>query len=429
MLNFTMSKRLKIFIFSIIAVTVLFFLNINNVRAFLGENLPPQVKIKLKELVLGKKYLDYLDRAEYYSKLNYNQKVFPITQFEKLEFKKIKLSNPDVLEQTHYGKVKKIKSNKFPFFLDTYNNDIIIVTVVGNVKIIKDNNFSSIKNINSNLNNLNNVKVFDIKVVDNFLYVSLDISKVEKDCKYFSLYRAKINEENIVFEKFFDPNKCVKDNLGGRISFGKFNNEQGVILTTSATGEEAIQAQNNDSYQGKILFFSEKGTLPKIISKGHRNPQGLYVDGALILSTEHGPYGGDEINKIVPGNNYGWPIASYGDNYNFEIGKQNYTYKKNHLKNGFAEPIYVFVPSIGISEIIKIPNTFSRYWQDNYFVGSLYGGSLFRIKFDKNFDKIVFSEKIALLGRIRDITFIEKINSFALAMEDHGEIWLLKSSN
>ena len=88
-----------------------------------------------------------------------------------------------------------------------------------------------------------------------------------------------------------------------------------------------------------------------------------------------------------------------------------------------------FVPSIGISEIIKIPNSFSKYWQDNYFVGSLNGGSLYRIKFDKNFNKVIFSEKITLLDRIRDMTFIKDINSFALAMEDHGEIWLLKSSN
>ena len=271
--------------------------------------------------------------------------------------------------------------------------------------------------------------VFWCKVKDNFLYVSLDISGMEKDCKYFSLYRAKIDEENTVFKKIYDPNKCIKNNYGGRISFGKVNNEEGIILTTSATGEDAIQAQNKDSYQGKILFLTEKETSVKIISKGHRNPQGLYVDGSLILSTEHGPYGGDEINKIILGKNYGWPIASYGDNYKFEIGKQNYKYKKNHLNNGFEEPIYSFVPSIGISEITKIPNTFSKYWQDNYFVGSLNGGSLFRIKFNKNFDKIVFLEKIALLQRIRDITFIENLNSFALAMEDYGEIWLIKSSN
>lgn len=421
-----MSKKLKILILSFVTLIFIFFMNIENIRSFLRANLPPIVKIKFKELVLGPQYLG---EVEYYRKLNYNQKVFPVTQFEKLEFEKIKLSGIEVLEQTHYDKLKKKYRPKFRFFLDTHNNDLIIVTVTGNVKIIKDNNFSKIENINSNLLNLNNVQVFDIKVIDNYLYVSLDISKEEADCKYFSLYRATIKEKDLNFEKVFDPNKCIKNNYGGRITSATVNNEDGIVLTTGATEEEAIQAQNEDSHLGKVLFLSKNSSTPKIVSKGHRNPQGLYAEGSLILTTEHGPYGGDEINKVVPGNNYGWPEASYGDNYNFGIGKQDYTFKKSHRKNGYTEPIYTFVPSIGISEIIKIPNSFSKYWQDNYFVGSLNGGSLYRIKFDKNFNKVIFSEKITLLDRIRDMTFIKDINSFALAMEDHGEIWLLKSSN
>ncbi len=421
-----MNKKLTITFFSLVLLLFVFFLNIDNIRTFLRANLPPVIKIKFKELVLGKQYLG---EVEYYRKLNYNQKVFPITQYEKLEFKKIKLSNIEVLDQTHYGKLKKKKSNKYRFFLDTYKNDLIIVTVAGSVKIFKDNEFSSIKNIDSNLKNLNNIQVFDIKIINDFLYVSLDVSKQEKDCKYFSLYRARINDENLKFEKLFDPNKCIKNNYGGRISFGDVNNKSGIILTTGATEEDAIKAQDNNSHLGKILFFEENNFQPEIISKGHRNPQGLFVEDTLILSTEHGPYGGDEINKISIGNNYGWPIASYGDNYDFDIGNQDYSFKKSHRDSGFTEPVFTFVPSIGISEIIKIPNNFSKYWKNNFFVGSLNGGSLYRIKFDKNFDKVIFSEKITLLDRIRDITYIEKINSFALAMEDHGEIWILKSSD
>ena len=421
-----MSKKITISILTFVSILLIFFLNIDNIRVYLRANLPPVVKIKFKELVLGKQYLG---EVEYYRKLNYNQKVFPVTQFEKLEVKKIKLSDIETLDQTHYGKLKKIKSNKYRFFLDTYKNDLIIVTVAGSVKIVKNNDFSVIKNINSTLKDLNNIQVFDIKTINNYLYVSLDVSKQEKDCKYFSLYRAKINDEKLNFEKFFDPEKCIKNNYGGRISYGEINNKTGIILTTGATEAEAIKAQDETSHLGKILFFDENNSQPKIISRGHRNPQGLFVEGSLILSTEHGPYGGDEINKISVGKNYGWPISSYGDNYNFDIGNQKYTYKKSHKDKGFTEPVYTFVPSIGISEIIKIPNEFSKYWTNNYFVGSLNAGRLYRIKFDENFNRVIFSEKITLLDRIRDITYINKINSFALAMEDHGEIWLLKSSN
>ena len=72
--------------------------------------------------------------------------------------------------------------------------------MAGSVKIFKDSEFSSVKNIGSNLKDLNNIQVFDIKIINDFLYVSLDVSKQEKDCKYFSLYRAKINDENLKFE-------------------------------------------------------------------------------------------------------------------------------------------------------------------------------------------------------------------------------------
>ena len=127
-------------------------------------------------------------------------------------------------------------------------------------------------------------------------------------------------------------------------------------------------AQDINSHLGKILFpFNEENY--KIISLGHRNPQGLFIKNNLILSTEHGPYGGDEINKIEIGNNYGWPISSYGEKYQFlrkEHKFNKYTYKKSHKNYNFTEPIFSFVPSIGISEIIAIPNNFSKYWKNNF---------------------------------------------------------------
>ena len=73
---------------------------------------------------------------------------------------------------------------------------------------------------------------------------------------------------------------------------------------------------------------------------------------------------------------------------------KNKKYLKNHLENNFEEPIFFsFVPSIGISEIIKIPNKFSKNWADNFLLASLNGGSLYKIKFNKNFDKIIYKKK------------------------------------
>ena len=172
---------------------------------------------------------------------------------------------------------------------------------------------------------------------------------------------------------------------------------------------------------GKIIFVDFQTKKNIIFSKGHRNSQGLYVDNNLILSTDHGPRGGDEINKIIFNKNYGWPIASYGERYlNSDINKPDYL--KDHKSLGFEEPIFSFIPAIGISEIIKLPNSFSTHYIDNFILSSLWGSSLYRIKFDENYDRIIFIEKIFIGQRIRDITYI---NNILLALEKPSRLLLL----
>ena len=140
----------------------------------------------------------------------------------------------------------------------------------------------------------------------------------------------------------------------------------------------------------------------------------------IILSTEHGPRGGDEINKIEYGKNYGWPIASYGMKY-----KSNSEYLQSHVKHGFKEPIFSFTPSIGISEIIKVPETFDKNWSENYLVSSLNKKSLYRVKFDENFSKIIYFEEIYVGQRIRDIKILDK--KILLALENKGELGVLSA--
>ena len=165
-----------------------------------------------------------------------------------------------------------------------------------------------------------------------------------------------------------------------------------------------------------------------MFSKGHRVSQGLFVEDNLILQTEHGPKGGDEINKITFQKNYGWPVASYGENYNSGYTIKPY-YKKNHQKNYFEEPVYSFVKSIGISEIIKLPNTFSKHFQDNFILSSLYGRHLYRIKFNSLFNRIIYIENIYIGERIRDLKFHNKLNLIILAFEENGEIGILSNNS
>ena len=106
--------------------------------------------------------------------------------------------------------------------------------------------------------------------------------------------------------------------------------------------------------------------------------------------------------------------------------KKNPYYKKDHKKYGFIEPIYSFVPSIGISTIIKVPDNFDEYWQNNYLVASLYGNSIYRIKFDNKYTKILFSEKIFIGERIRDIKFYK--NLIILSFESGLSLGILEKN-
>ena len=92
---------------------------------------------------------------------------------------------------------------------------------------------------------------------------------------------------------------------------------------------------------------------------------------------------------------------------------------------GFEEPIFSFVPSIGISEIIKLPNDFSEHFIDNFLISSLNGLNLYRVKFDKDYTKLIFNEKIFIGERVRDLKFHSKSNSIFLAFEENGEIGII----
>ena len=186
-------------------------------------------------------------------------------------------------------------------------------------------------------------------------------------------------------------------------------------------------SQNLKSIFGKILFkdFNDNKDY-SIFSIGHRNPQGLYVDNDLILSTEHGPKSGDEINNIVFEKNYGWPISSYGESY-FDEGKLSY--KKDHSSHGFKEPIFAFLPAIGISELIKIPDDLTPFWKDNFILSSLNGSSLYRIKFSKKLDKIILYEKLYIGERIRDLKYSKKFRTIFLALESEGNLGIFNLKN
>ena len=411
-----------------ILLSIVVFLNFDNIRQLIRENLSSDTKIIIKRIFLGEKYLN---EVNFYRKINYNQKIIPETQFVKIDFQKIQLDELLEFSDTHYNKAvlgNEVITKKF--FIDTFEESLIISNVKGDIFFSKFDDIKSLKKINSNIDLSNIYDVLDISVVDNYLFVSSTFKKNSSDdCTFFQIGYAKIDNSKLEFKDFFKTNKCLKNTLGGRIVKFDDGSTNGISVTLGASGTEGFLAQKDDSVYGKILFFNLETKKYKIFSKGHRNPQGLIVDGKDIISTEHGPYGGDEINKVIYGKNYGFPAVSYGDSYEFKNNYDknlDYRFKKNHKKFNFVEPIYSFIPSVGISELVKIPNNFTKYWQNNYFISSLNGRSIFRVKMNENFEKVVYLEKIPIGERIRDIKFIPKINSFILALEESGSLGVIR---
>ena len=153
-----------------------------------------------------------------------------------------------------------------------------------------------------------------------------------------------------------------------------------------ASHEIAKLAQNDKSLFGKIIAIEKNNLdeiianetiniIPKIFTKGHRNPQGLTKIGDFLFSVEHGPRGGDELNKIIKDKNYGWPEVSYGTKYLYD--KNDQSYQISHEANLFEEPLFALVPSIGISTVNNCPIKLNQYYKKPCLMAlSLYGNEL-----------------------------------------------------
>jgi len=356
---------------------------------------------------------------------DYNIKFLPETQFAVLDFHKIKL--PFVNRQ-NVGYLTALK--KKPFLLDIYDKYLIIVPKAGNFyyqklndTILKKNNF---KQIDSNLDTEN---VLDIFIDEQDIYVSY-VKKIN-NCSFLYLAKSKIELIKLNFKNIFESNECMTKIQSGRIQKTQYDNNSYILMATSADilkhkTEEDLKPQNDDSIYGKIISINLNNYDYSIFSKGHRNILGLYSLGNVILSTENGPRGGDEINRIYKDKNYGWPIASDGHKYK-SIDLQKYYI--DHSDMNFEQPIFSFIPSIGISEIIKIDNKFAVNWKENYLVGSLFGKHIYRIRFNKKFDKINYFEKIFIGERIRDLKYSASHSIILMALENTGSLGILKKNN
>jgi glucose/arabinose dehydrogenase len=163
---------------------------------------------------------------------------------------------------------------------------------------------------------------------------------------------------------------------------------------------------------------------PQKKSSGHRFNSGLFYDSHrdILWGTEHGPRGGDELNKIESGYNYGWPNVSYGRNYN---QKNKETWIQNSHEN-FKKPFFSWTPSIGISQggVIKSQGRLFETWGKNdLIVSSLKNKSIYRLRVEDN--KVFYSEKIYIGERIRSLIVLQDV---ILISTDEGSIITVQKS-
>ena len=359
---------------------------------------------------------------------DYNVKFLPETQFSYLDFKKVKL-DIGINKESGYGNFIKKKIVK-TFYIDLFDDDIFIT--LSNGDIFKANIEELIKekvNLVKFKTNISNISVLDTLIHKNIFYLTAG-EKINPDCYNFVYFMGEIKKNYLNFEKKLIDETCYKTIQSGRIQY--LDKLKSLIISSGADilnfkDQSDPKPQNLNSLMGKILLIDPKNDGKTIFSLGHRNILGLVAFDDYILATENGPKGGDEINLINYKRNYGWPVSSYGEKYN-SISNKKISYLKSHEDHGFEEPIYSFLPSIGISEIIKLDDNFSIFWKNNFLIGSLNYRHLLRVNFNKKFSKIIYMEKIFIGERIRDLKYSDKKRLIFLALEDSGSIGILSNN-
>ena len=176
------------------------------------------------------------------------------------------------------------------------------------------------------------------------------------------------------------------------------------LLVTVGNFDKPIQSM--DTHFGKLLRINIDTGAAEVVASGLRNAQGLARDrGGNLWETEHGPRGGDELNLIESGADYGWPEVSYGTAYEgstFATGQPAQPAERLGRHGGFARPAFAWVPSIGITSIVVNDERFFPLWEDDLLIGSLRATSLFRVR--RHGEQVSYVERIRRgLGRIRDI--------------------------
>ena len=317
----------------------------------------------------------------------------------------------------NYNIEKIYDHNKIIWGFEFINEKTIIFTEKkGKMYLIKDGKIQEISEI-PEIYYMGQGGLMDIELhpkfnINNTIFLSFSESSNKSEGGNTAIMSAILDQNKLINKKILyrgKENSKKGQHWGSRIEFDK---DGFLYFTIGDRGNRNSNPQDLSRDGGKVYRINEDGSIPKdnpfvnqpnaidaIYSYGHRNPQGIFLhpETGMIWTNEHGPKGGDEINIIRKGKNYGWPTITYGKNYNGSI--------ITDLKEfyGMEQPLYYWTPSIAPSCFEYISSNKYNDWKGNLLAGSLSFGYLERLVLD-NQNKVVYREKIAKdIGRVRDV--------------------------
>ena len=386
-----MKSRIKFILLFIILVVIIFFvlLKIDFIKLGIGN------LFKTKNII----------NVEKSSSTKVNGNSFSFTFSQKVAFPKNTRTASIIVDSSNNYEIFTQDGKKFK---KTYSSQIVLPS---NFSLEKHGGIKS------------------VFVIEDIYFALITLKTPE--CHYLSLTRLNDLKELLKSECIPDVSNIDFNGSGGAYLYNKDE-----ILLSIGVPEiisESIRqlAQDLNSIFGKIISIKKYDLLNtnnnivnyEIFSYGHRNPQGLSFLNKYVFSSEHGPYGGDEINLLKKGNNYGWPIISYGTRY---YNGKSFNFYHNNKK--IVEPIYTFLPSVAPSALAKCPKNLINYYNKKNCLMSLTlrEKSILIILLDDNF-RVISVEKFFLDKRLRHFglkknseIYFDKDNNFYFSVDNEG---------
>ncbi|MNK58410.1 Aldose sugar dehydrogenase YliI [Pseudomonas fluorescens] len=270
---------------------------------------------------------------------------------------------------------------------------------------------------------------------DRMVYLSYAEGDAQGDKAGTAVGRGRLSDDMTALKDFQvilrqEPKLSVGNHFGSRLVFDR----DGYLFVTLGENNDRPTAQDLDKLQGKVVRIYPDGTVPKdnpfvgqanvrpeIWSYGQRNPQGAALNpwNGTLWENEHGPLGGDEVNIIERGKNYGWPLATHGINYS----GQPIPEAKGETAEGTVAPNHVWEKSPGLSGMAFYDADRFKAWQRNVFIGALVSQELIRLEFEG--DKVIHEERMLgeLKKRIRDVRQGPDGYLYVLTDEENGGLY------